>query len=54
MGNCQCKELMLILLQNQLDKESMKQTGLHSCISNDNEQDSCDSHAHMVHLFKNI
>ena len=24
----------------------------HSYISGDNEQDSCDSHAHMVHLSK--
>ena len=25
---------------------------LNSYISNDNEQDSCDSHAHMFHIFK--
>ena len=24
----------------------------HSYISDDNEQDACDSHAHMFHLFK--
>ena len=27
---------------------------LHSYISNDNEQDACNSHAHMVHLFKTL
>ena len=26
----------------------------HSYISDDNEQYACDSHAHMVHIFKNI
>ena len=24
----------------------------HSYISDDNERDACDSHAHMVHIFK--
>ena len=29
-----------------------EKSDLHSYISDDNEQDSCDSHAHMVHLLK--
>ena len=31
-----------------------KKSEFHSYISGDNDQDSCDSHAHFSHIFKNI
>ena len=30
----------------------MKKSGFYSYISDDNEQNACDSRAHMFHLFK--
>ena len=32
--------------------ENEEKSEFHSYISDDNEQYSCDSHAHMVHLFQ--
>ena len=39
---------------NSIDPGSNENYEFHSYISDDNEQDSCDSHAHMFHLIKNF
>ena len=52
--NYQWKVLMLNIFQFQLIQVSMRKTEFHSYISDDNEQDACDSHAHMFHLFEYI
>ena len=35
-----------------MNQKSAKTSEFHSYISDDNEQDACDSHAHMVRIFK--
>ena len=49
--NYQWKVLLLNIFQLLLKLETMKKIfEFHSYIIDDNEQDACDSHAHMVHL----
>ena len=33
--------------------KNKEKSEFHSYISDDNEQDACDSHAHLVHIYKN-
>ena len=51
--NYQLKVLLLDIFQHQLIQEEMKKSEFHSYISDDNEQDACDSHDHIFHLLKN-
>ena len=48
----QWKVLLLNIIQFQLKLVKMEKSELHSYISDDNEQNACDSHAHMFHPFK--
>ena len=51
--NYQWKVLLLNMLQVQLIlATAKKKSELNSYINDDNEQDACDSHAHMFHLLK--
>ena len=41
--------------QNSIDTDSNEKISeFHPCIYYDNEKDTCDSHAHMFHLLKNM
>ena len=51
--NYQWKVLLMNVFQIQLILVAMKKSLFHSYIIDDNEQDACDSHAHMFHIFKN-
>ena len=50
--NYELNVLMLYIFQIQLILVAMKKYKFHSYISDDNEQDACDSHAHMFPIFK--
>ena len=50
--NYQWKVLMLNIFQIQLILVAMEKSEFHSYISDENEQDECDSYAHMFHLLK--
>ena len=47
-----CKLLMLNIYQIRIIKVAIKKTFFHSYISNDNEQDACESHDLIFHLLK--
>ena len=52
--NYEWKVLLLNILKIQLILVAMRKYELHSYLSDENEQDACDSHVHMVNIFKNI